>query len=429
MPTPTLNTNNQEIKDETSLDLGDRAALILKNFWVVEWKKIIISLILGTALGLGTWLIFGPYSAKYVLKNNGTMIIGIDFGVGFNNSNNTNTNSNASSNSATNVSIGLDLATWKTLQKGLPILANEVAEKETGSKNVKAQYQGLSNTEWWQKNALAIYGISKADTKDLTSISKELDAASSAILGIEIRVDGDDSEQAINNAIFAANFLREGGAYLQIRRLLNNYEAMAIAEYGDIQRRTSATKIEISYKKSRLKFLQGLYKLYPVDYSPNVAVLGSLGNDASYLPLPSQISALSMEINRDEEELDRMFKRLEQVSLIKILINQSNPLLNSQYNGITLSNELISIIFKLRDGLNVNTLSNKLLLDEVHSQISLINTRFTKGLEQGASMSTKRIGKLKFIVIGLICSICSMILLVYCRKRWADFNAHVFLNK
>ena len=43
----------------------------------------------------------------------------------------------------------------------------------------------ISSADWWQKNATASYGITKADTKDLASVAG-LEAAGTSIVSITL---------------------------------------------------------------------------------------------------------------------------------------------------------------------------------------------------------------------------------------------------
>ncbi|MBU3632860.1 hypothetical protein [Polynucleobacter sp. AP-Feld-500C-C5] len=400
-----LNPSSHVDTDAVNQGVVNDVGVLLTAFFVGEWKKFVIALILGIALGFGYWLVLGSYSAVYVLNNNGESRI-IDPG----------------SSNSNSINIGLDLTSWKTLQKGLPLLASQLVQLEKVPTPMIGLYQSFSSNLWWQKNVTPVYGISKSDTKELTSISKEIDSAIGTIIGFEITIESSSREKAATDVVIAANFFRTAGAYLQIRRLLNGYAGIVIAESEDINRKITATKIEVNYKKRRLKFLQDLYKLYPVNYNSNISVLGAVGSDAKYFALPSQITAVSAEINRDEELLDRMNVRLDQLALIRNFIDQSRPLLDVQFDGILLASELLSIESKLRDQVEVGNLNKNLQLDEIRSQIFLIQARFTKGIEGGANPTIMKVGRLKAIITGVVTVTFLLLLFLICQKFWVSIK-------
>jgi len=75
----------------------------------------------------------------------------------------------------------------------------------------------MSDEKWWQKNVVPTYALSKADTKDLAGISKDLDAASTTIINLTLTAGGKSKELVIDNVRSVAKFLRTGGAYLHLR--------------------------------------------------------------------------------------------------------------------------------------------------------------------------------------------------------------------
>jgi hypothetical protein len=102
--------------------------------------------------------------------------------------------------------------------------ATQIVEEDKVPEGQVGLYKILANYEWWQNNIKIRYALSKADTKELVGIGKEFDSASSMILSLAVSANSASKEGAINTVKGAANFLCSGGAYLQIRALLNSYE-------------------------------------------------------------------------------------------------------------------------------------------------------------------------------------------------------------
>ena len=177
--------SSQEPESVSEISLLD-----IVNFVQESWKKLAIAAAVGAVLGFASWNFLGSYQTEYVLLNN--------------NNNNNNNNSYA-----------LDLVSWKTIQKSLPNLAAQIEDEGKAPENQTALYKTLASEQWWQKNVVPSYAISKADTKELALISKDLDLASTTILSLTIKVGGPTKEKAIENVRAAATFLRTGGAYLQ----------------------------------------------------------------------------------------------------------------------------------------------------------------------------------------------------------------------
>lgn len=417
----TANSNSQDNLNSINQGLVDINWRLALNFLISEWRKLIVSSVIGALLGFGGWLAFSPYVATYVLSNYVEIIF-------FENSFNQQETSTNSATANTNNNLGIDLATWKSLQRALPLLATEILQLKLEPAESESLYQNLSNDLWWHKNVVPNYNLSKADTKNLTSISKELDAASGSIISFTLKIDSQSSEKAQADISAAANFFRTGGAYLQIRRLLQSYKAITISEKEEILRIITATKVELAYKKQRRKFLQDIYKIYPENNQSSNSWIGPIGVDSKFLSVQAQIAAVSVDINRDEEKLDRMYQRLAQLDLVKDFIDRAHPFLSTQFNGALLVEDLLSIESKLREKLPVGSLSQSLQLDEIRSKLSLIQARFANALAGNGSPIIKRIGRLKAIFLGIAAATFLMILFLLYQKFWNSFKLRGFLG-
>lgn len=340
--------SSQEVASETEITLLDIA-----NFLQESWKKLAIAAVVGAVLGFSGWFIFGSYSAAYVLLNN-----------------------NSSSSS-----YALDLLSWKMLQKSLPNLADQIIEENKAPENQALLYRAMSNDEWWQKNALPSYALSKADTKDLAGISKDFDAASTTILSLTLAANGRSKEQALDNVRAVAKFLRSGGAYLQLRSLLNGYESQTISTTAELQQKIANTQIEMGYQEERARQLEQLHKRFPGNSSAAQQVVDAKDSSAKYLPIQTQIIAANNDINASKEALARLQKRLDQIAIIKTFLEQALPIQDQTFDGLVLYWQLLEIESNLRTKLDKSNGNGVEFLNELHAQLLAIQVRFTKGLE------------------------------------------------
>jgi len=268
------------------------------------------------------------------------------------------------------------------------------------SSDAKAMYREMDDPKWWPKNIIPTYAISKADAKDLAGISKELDNASTTILSLTVYADSASKTNSLEDVRLAARFVKSGGAYLQIKRILNAYEGEAIGTVADIQNQITATEIEQTYLKERVKSLDELHKRFPGNAGANQQVVDPKDSGAKYLPITTQIIAVNNDINQNKERLIRLNDRLNQIALMKQFLVEALPLAEKEFDGILLSKFLLGIEDKLRKGLPTADVKNIQALDQLRSQILAIEARFTKGLEATAPV-TKKTGMLKATAGGL----------------------------
>ena len=313
---------------------------------------------------------------------------------------------------------------WKTIQKSLPNLSAQAEAQGKAPEGQDSLYRTLSNEQWWQKNVVPSYAISKADTKDLAGISKDLDAASTTILSLTLTGSGSTKEKSLENVRAAAKFLRTGGAYLQIRNILNSYEGETISSVADIQKKITTTEIEMGYQVQRAKALEELHKRFPGNASISGQVVDPKDSGAKYLPISTQIIAVNSDINQSKENLQRMRDRLAQIALIKTFLEEASPLAEKSFDGLALDAELLKIEGQLRTKLAKDDVKSQEILDQLHAQLLQVQARFTKGLEANtAPTSSGKKGMIKSTAGGLAAAFFLMLMALLGQKVWVGIKS------
>jgi hypothetical protein len=131
---------NDSSEAETEISLADIVEFIQES-----WKRLVLAGTVGTVLGFGSWYFLGSYKAEIILSKNN--------------------------------SHQLDLVTWRTLQKSLPSLATQIITQTNLAPERKDIFVDMTDPQWWVKNVIPSYAISKADAKNLAMLSKDLDSA------------------------------------------------------------------------------------------------------------------------------------------------------------------------------------------------------------------------------------------------------------
>ena len=308
-------TNSQinlspEAEDDISL-------LYIINFLRDSWKKLALATIMGGVLGLSSSFFLGTYSAEYVLLNN-------------------------------NNSYGLNLVSWKALQKSLHNLVAKINDEGKAPSNEAQVFKALASEVWWQNNIQPSYAISKADIKELDLIGKDIDQASSTIVSFTLEMTGSSEAAAIDNVKAAANFMRTGSAYLQLRNLIYGYEGDVISSQADIQKMITSAEIEMSFHIQRAKNLEELNKRFPNNSSTSNLVVDAKDSGAKYLSIPTQIVAVNNDINQFKENLQRYRDRLAQITVIKAFIKKAVPLVSQTFDGLILGEQLLEVEQQVR---------------------------------------------------------------------------------
>lgn len=371
--------------------------LDIVNFLIDSWKKLAIAGAIGAVLGISGWFFLANFQAEYVLVNN---II-----------------------KDKNNSYALDLISWKAIQKSLPNLAAQIEDEGMAPMGKSQLYKSLASEQWWQKNVIPSFAISKADTKDLAAISKDLDLASTTILSFTIKADGSTKKKAIENVRAAAAFLRTGSAYLELRSILNSYEIETISAVADLQKRITAAEIEMGYQVARAKSLEDLHKRFPSGANASNQVVDPKDSGAKYLPLATQIIAINNDINQSKEDLMRLRNRLTQIALIKIFLEEAGPLTVKTFNGVILSDDLLTIEERLRSKLPKDDFKQQEVFDLLRTQLLSVKSRYTKSLDSNtAPISTKK-GMIKAAAGGLALAFFVMLIVLLSRQIWRNIKS------
>ena len=353
--------SSQEVASETEISLLD-----IVNFLQESWKKLVIAAVVGALLGFGNWYFLGSYNAELVLSNNG----------------------------------GTDLVGWRSLQKTLPNLADQIIDESKAPEGKEALYRTLANADWWQKNALLVYGMSKADTKDLASTAG-LEAAGTSIVSLTITAGGSTKDKAIDNARDAKNFLLQGASYLAIRSLFSAQEAQLTIADADIAKKMNATQVELTYQLERLKSLESLAKRFPNDSKVISQVVDPKDSGAKYMPISTQIIAANTDINGSKEALERLKDAQAQMAILRIWVKQVSPIMNSSYDGIVLTKKLLEEEAQLRTNLGASDPKALVFVDDLRSKLLANDVRFSKGFEMNTAPTASKKGMIKSTAGGL----------------------------
>ena len=353
--------SSQEVASETEISLLD-----IVNFLQESWKKLVIAAVVGALLGFGNWYFLGSYNAELVLSNNG----------------------------------GTDLVGWRSLQKTLPNLADQIIDESKAPEGKEALYRTLANADWWQKNALLVYGMSKADTKDLASTAG-LEAAGTSIVSLTITAGGSTKDKAIDNARDAKNFLLQGASYLAIRSLFSAQEAQLTIADADIAKKMNATQVELTYQLERLKSLESLAKRFPNDSKVISQVVDPKDSGAKYMPISTQIIAANTDINGSKEALERLKDAQAQMAILRIWVKQVSSIMNSSYDGIVLTKKLLEEEAQLRTNLGASDPKALVFVDDLRSKLLANDVRFSKGFEMNTAPTASKKGMIKSTAGGL----------------------------
>ena len=417
--------------------LRDRNDIV--DFFLRSWKKLFAAAVSGALFGLSYSFLIGTYSAEYIFFNRIQNALEVSVSSSSDVSINEVDRSgsviastkpsiknpfDAPVDNAAKINIkpnpfSLDLTEWKSIQKALPSVAEQVLASGKGNPEQISLYRELAEESWWRKNAIPTFlVVSKVDTKDVAGTIKDLDPDSFVLMSLTLTASGRSTQSALNNVQGAADFLRTAGSYIQVRSLLNSYEAESIGGPAEMQKRITNANNEIAFQQERFNQLEELRKRFPANSNTTQPILNPKDSGAKYLPISTQLIAIQGEINALRERLQRLEQKLKQLALIKSFMNQAKPLATETFNGLELSSNLLDIEAKLRLQLPSNEIAGLEALDRVRAQLLQIQGRFTKGIEPAALIKTSGISTA--MAAGAVITFLIALLWILARQSWLN---------
>jgi hypothetical protein len=360
---------------------GEISLLDVISFLEDAWKKLVISALAGAVIGFGFWFLLGSYRAEIILNNSG----------------------------------GTDLVSWRSLQKSLPSLAEQMLGESKVPDDQKRMYQTLSSDEWWKKNTKATYAMSKAETKELASTAG-LELAGTSIIGFVLIASDLTKQGAIDRVLQAKNFLLQGASYLAIRNLLNSQESHLINAAANISKKVNSTQVELGYQQERLKSLEALAKRFPSEQKTISQIVDIKDSGAKYLPLSTQIIAANTDINASKEALERLKDAQTQMAVLKNWVEQAVPLVANNYDGLVLSKQLLAQETILRASIDPTDLNSLGFVDDLRSILLGINAKYAKGFESNTKPVVEKKGMLKSTAGGLAAAFFLMLIVLLCQR-------------
>ena len=361
--------NQQATEPSQNEEEGIRLDEVI-DFLSDHWKKAAIGAVAGAVLGVGGWSVLANYKAESVLINNGAV----------------------------------SFMSWRALQKNLPILASQIVAAKQLKPGEEAQYGRLTSAVWWQKNVVPTYSLTKADTKDLATISKDLqESGGTNILNLVVTATGSSKEAAEANVDVSTRFIKEGLAYLSIKNLINGYESQVLNVDADLQKKILDAEVELKFMRERAKNLEALRQRFPQNAAVGSQQIVDLkDSSAKYMPISTQLVAINTDINNTVESLQRMRDQMAQMTVLKGFVAQALPLVAKDTNGLVLADALLKVEADMRQQLFPEDTNGLQMLNGIEATLVGFRTSFSKSLDTDLVPQVSRPGPVAPAAGGLL---------------------------
>jgi hypothetical protein len=378
--------------DEWSIDLLD-----IVNFLVAQWKQLLMGGLAGLLLALASWFGLGQYSAETVLINNQVEA----------------------------QSKAIDLIGWRAMTRSLPGLASQLVSEGHVSADQESQMQRMSYTDWWAKNVKPTFSLSKADTKELAALSKQMQEAGGAdILNLVILTTGKTQQEAAARGQVATDFITQGSAYLSVKETISGYESKVLTVNSNLQKKITDTEIELNFLRQRAQDLEVLRQRFPGNTPvANQQLVDLKDTNAKFMPISTQIVAVQSDINATLEQLQRMRDQLAQSELMRSFVQKAQQQTGQQHNGFVLIDALLKITTELRSTAKPDDLNAQVVLSNMEADLVKTRTFYSKGLEVRLAPTVKSPSLAMPLALGLMAGTLLMLVFLLLRSGLANLRA------
>ena len=383
---------NQQVSENNAID--DDAGISLAQvieFVSGEWKRLAAGAGVGLLLGVGGWAVLSGYKAESVLINNGAV----------------------------------NFLSWRGLQKNLPLLASQMLELNQVRAEDESTYRQMASAQWWAKNVVPTYSLSKADTKDLPSISKELqESGGTTILNLVVTAKGGSKEAALDNVTTATQFIKQGSAYLSIKNLVQGWDAQILNTEASLARKITDTEVELRYQRQRAANLESLRQRFPANANvSSQQVVDLKDSSAKYMPISTQLVAINMDINSANESLERMRNDLAKTKVMAEFVKQAKPVVDKSADGLAVVDQLLDIVKSIRGSVETSDINANQQLNSLEADLIGVRTNFQRSLDTDLIPQVSRPGVLQPAAGGLVGGVILMLLYALGRRAVAAYKA------
>lgn len=383
-------TDNNGMDDEATISLGQ-----VIEFLSDEWKRLAAGAAVGLVVGVGGWSVLSSYKAEQILVN--TKVSGEG---------------------------AINFLTWRSFQQSLPLLAAQLLEQKKIMPADEAQYSTMSSSQWWVKNVVPTFSISKADTKDLASVSKALQDEASTILNLVVTTKGSSKEDALAHVTTATAFIKQGSAYLSIKNLVQGWDYQILNTEAALSKKITDTEVDLRYLRQRAANLEAMRQRFPQNVSVSTQQLVDLKeSSAKYMPISTQLVAVNADINKANEDLERMRNEIAQTKVMAEFVAQAKPIIDQSADGLAVVDQLLDVTKSIRAATSATDVNANQQLNNIEADLVGVRTTFQRSLDTDLIPQVSRPGMLQPAAGGLLGGAVLMLMLGLGRRVWAAYKA------
>ena len=284
-----------------------------------------------------------------------------------------------------------DLIAWRTMEKRLVDFMQEVASNKNPT-NAKLQEIASSMTANWLTNHVSpinflstnegkeILGINSMilgssrpseDTQLLKFLGRAI-AEATRISSLAVTLSAKNKEEAMAKTDAAADAIINALAILRYRALIDRMAADVMHTDIKLSHELGELKLKMTALEMRRQKLLRLYQEFPSQPTQPVTITDE--SLSKYLPIPAQLIAIDIDIDRISEELAVLMDKQRKNKLIEAFSSEAHKILSQEFVADNAINQLLSAASVMREKIIESESENIMVIDTLRSQLLLTQT-------------------------------------------------------
>ncbi len=339
-----------------------------------RWVFYLAGALLGALVAFGISIANTTYTAKVLLSVNGSFDV-----------------LSPMADDTEQQSVPFDLIAWRATEKRLVDFMQEVAANKNPTNGFMHNIASSMSAQWLSQHVTLVKFLSTNEGKEILGINsmivgsgrpseesqslKLLEraiAGSARISALSVTQTAKTKEEAIALADGAADILVNAFAILRYRALIHSKATSLLNADLKLASEMGRLKLKLTALETRRNKLLKLNQEFPSQSTQSVAITDEALS--KYLPIPTQLVAVNIEIDQVTEQLVAITQVQEKNALIKTFSSEAQKILSQQFIARNAIEQLLNAEATLREKINKSDRNSLVTMDSLRAQLLFIQS-------------------------------------------------------
>lgn len=282
-----------------------------------------------------------------------------------------------------------DLIAWRATQKRLVELMQDLASSDRGQDKKPAYVDVLASAGWWPQHVVPIKVLTTDEAKELLGINSmiignnkpsedtPLLKSLARVIAEATRISALQLSQTAKTADIAISQVEETADAIISSLALLRYHAFKDALHTQALGLEAKTSAELGVLSLKLNVLERqrerLIRLNQEYPNSSAQWKGVLDKDMSkYLPIPTQLIAINLDIDQIKEQMSAVKLDQEQNAINREFAKEAARILHKEYSNKVAGEQMLNLENTMRMGLKSGDVHRLIALDRIRAQLLTI---------------------------------------------------------